>query len=87
MRSTAVGSSDGGARLRHILFLDGVPHDDQQTIYPPSPDTDHVTQQSEYQRRQADKRGRTVLVPNKPKAAFQWPPDCLWPFIEGTRRD
>jgi hypothetical protein len=24
----------------------------------------------------------------KPKAAFQWPPECLWPFInDGLHRD
>jgi hypothetical protein len=29
-----------------------------------------------------NKPGRPILVPNRPKAAFQWPPDCLWPFID-----
>jgi hypothetical protein len=25
---------------------------------------------------------------SKPKAAFQWPPDCLWPFIgQGSEMD
>jgi hypothetical protein len=24
----------------------------------------------------------------KPKAVFQWPPDCLWPFIDhGSEKD
>jgi hypothetical protein len=22
------------------------------------------------------------LIANRPKAAFQWPPDCLWPFTD-----
>jgi hypothetical protein len=22
---------------------------------------------------------------SRPKATFQWPPDCLWPFIDGRR--
>jgi hypothetical protein len=29
-----------------------------------------------------NKPGRPILVPSRPKAAFQWPPDCLWPFID-----
>jgi hypothetical protein len=25
---------------------------------------------------------------HKPKAVFQWPPDCLWPFIDhGSEND
>jgi hypothetical protein len=25
---------------------------------------------------------------HKPKAVFQWPPDCLWPFIDqGSEKD
>lgn len=24
--------------------------------------------------------GRSILVPGIPKARFQWPPECLWPF-------
>jgi hypothetical protein len=31
---------------------------------------------------QAEKPGMVVLRPGKPKATFQWPPDCLWPFME-----
>jgi hypothetical protein len=23
---------------------------------------------------------------HKPKVAFQWPPDCLWPFMDDTLR-
>ena len=33
----------------------------------------------------ADKPGKPILVPSRPKAAFQWPPDCLWPFNESIR--
>ena len=22
------------------------------------------------------------LIANGPKTAFQWPPDCLWPFMD-----
>jgi hypothetical protein len=29
-----------------------------------------------------DKSGRSILVPDRAKAAFQWPPDCVWPFID-----
>src|ERR1700722_20781432 len=28
------------------------------------------------------KPAKPILVPSKRKAAFQWPPDCLWPFDE-----
>ena len=25
---------------------------------------------------------------HRPKAVFQWPPDCLWPFIDhGSKKD
>jgi hypothetical protein len=32
---------------------------------------------------------KNVQVPTcKPKATFQWPPDCLWPFMDdGADRD
>jgi hypothetical protein len=26
------------------------------------------------------------LMVNRPKATFQWPPDCLWPFMEQAKR-
>jgi len=29
-----------------------------------------------------DNEPKTMQVPTyKPKAVFQWPPDCLWPFM------
>jgi hypothetical protein len=24
----------------------------------------------------------SAVIANKPKAAFQWPPDCVWPFMD-----
>jgi hypothetical protein len=34
-----------------------------------------------------DDSNPTVLT-RKPKAVFQWPPDCLWPFIDhGSEKD
>ena len=26
--------------------------------------------------------GKSELLTARPKAAFQWPPDCAWPFID-----
>jgi hypothetical protein len=31
---------------------------------------------------------KNVQVPTyKPKATFQWPPDCLWPFTDHKEND
>jgi hypothetical protein len=30
----------------------------------------------------ADEQRKLVILPYKPKAAFPWPPDCLWPFMD-----
>jgi hypothetical protein len=29
-----------------------------------------------------DEQRKLAIFPYKPKAAFQWPPDCLWPFMD-----
>jgi hypothetical protein len=29
-----------------------------------------------------DKQKTVAILTYKPKAAFQWPPDCLWPFMD-----
>jgi hypothetical protein len=29
-----------------------------------------------------DEQRKLAVLPYKPKATFQWPPDCLWPFID-----
>jgi hypothetical protein len=36
-----------------------------------------------------DNEPKIVQVPTyKPKAIFQWPPDCLWPFMDdGSEND
>jgi hypothetical protein len=31
---------------------------------------------------QADEPKLPELLVTRPKATFQWPPDCLWPFID-----
>ena len=31
---------------------------------------------------QPDRREKSEVVASRPKARFQWPPDCLWPFME-----
>jgi hypothetical protein len=33
-------------------------------------------------RTQADEPKSSEPLVTKPKATFQWPPDCLWPFID-----
>jgi hypothetical protein len=37
----------------------------------PSYDSDYLPDDSKQQ-----------VLTRKPKAVFQWPPDCLWPFID-----
>jgi hypothetical protein len=29
-----------------------------------------------------DEQEHLTVLPYKPKATFQWPPDCLWPFMD-----
>jgi hypothetical protein len=29
-----------------------------------------------------DELKNVTALTHKPKAVFQWPPDCLWPFID-----
>ena len=33
-------------------------------------------------RGQADEPKTSGPLVTKPKATFQWPPDCLWPFVD-----
>jgi hypothetical protein len=54
---------------------------------PRTPDPDKAPRPPTHQQPAGDKPDRPIRVPNKPKAAFQWPPDCLWPFIENIRRE
>jgi hypothetical protein len=32
-----------------------------------------------------DEPRKSEVVTTRPKAAFQWPPDCVWPFIDQGR--
>jgi hypothetical protein len=35
-----------------------------------------------------DEQKRLTIPPHKPKATFNWPPDCLWPFTDrATEKD
>ena len=52
---------------------------------PSSPDPDKAPRPPTHHQPAADKPGKPVRVPSKRKAAFQWPPDCLWPFTESGR--
>jgi len=45
---------------------------------PQTPDPDKAPQPP---RQPFANKPKPILVP-KPKASFQWPPDCLWPFAE-----
>jgi hypothetical protein len=29
-----------------------------------------------------DEQKKSAVLTYKPKAAFHWPPDCLWPFMD-----
>jgi hypothetical protein len=49
---------------------------------PPTPEPDKAPWPPTHDPRPEYKPGRPILLPTKPKAAFQWPPDCLWPFNE-----
>jgi len=49
---------------------------------PRTPDPDKAPRPPDQHQPAADKPGKPILVPSKPKAAFQWPPDYLWPFTE-----
>lgn len=55
------------------LFFDGVPRMMNRTpFHDPSRDPDLPP----------DEPRHPDLLATRPKATFQWPPDCLWPFID-----
>jgi len=41
----------------------------------PSPDSDQHPNESR----------KPELLTTRPKATFQWPPDCVWPFTDHKR--
>jgi hypothetical protein len=49
---------------------------------PRTPDPDKAPRPPTRHYPAADEPGKPILVPSKSKAAFLWPPDCLWPFRE-----
>jgi hypothetical protein len=49
---------------------------------PRTPDPDRAPRPPAHDQLPADKPGRPILFPSKLEAAFQWPPDCMWPFNE-----
>jgi hypothetical protein len=49
-------------------------------LAPPTPEPNKAPWPPMHDPRPEYKPGRQILLPTKPKAAFQWPPDCLWPF-------
>ncbi len=83
----AVCSSDGAAPpLRYLLFGQCLHMTTSEPFTPRTPDPDKAPRPPTLPQPPTEKPGKPILVP-KPKAAFQWPPDCLWPFTEITRHD
>jgi hypothetical protein len=37
-----------------------------------------------YDTDQLPDKSKSKELPRKAKAVFQWPPDCLWPFMDAT---
>jgi hypothetical protein len=44
--------------------------------------TDRFADPSPDPKTQADEGKPSELLVTRPKAAFQWPPDCVWPFVD-----
>ena len=63
-----------------ILSDGGLHMTASQPFTPRMPDPDKAPRPPTHDQPASDKPGRPILLPSKPKAAFQWPPDCLWPF-------
>jgi hypothetical protein len=82
-----VCSSDGAASLRHIFSGRYFHMTANEPFTPRTPDPDKAPRPPTHHQPPAEKPGKPILVPSKPKATFQWPPDCLWPFTETTRND
>jgi len=70
------------APLRYLLIGRCLQMTANEPFTPRTPDPDKAPQPPTHDQPSADKPSRPILVPTKPKAAFQWPPDCLWPFTE-----
>ncbi|HWY53924.1 MAG TPA: hypothetical protein VNZ03_05645 [Terriglobales bacterium] len=51
-----------------------------EPLTPRTPDPDKAPRPPTHHYPAVDKPGKPILVPSKSKAAFRWPPDCLWPF-------
>jgi hypothetical protein len=49
---------------------------------PYTPDLDESPRPPARYQPRVDIPDMLILVPSKPKGAFQWPPNCLWPFTE-----
>jgi hypothetical protein len=69
--------------LRHV-FLGRLTHDEQSTFHRAGTCPEKAPQLPR-ELPPVNKPGRPILVPTRPKAAFQWPPDCLWLFIDHIR--
>jgi len=68
--------------LRHICFAKVLHMTASEPFTPRTPDPDKAPRPPTRHQPPAEKPGKPKLVPIKPKATFQWPPDCLWPFTE-----
>jgi hypothetical protein len=88
MRPTVVCSPDGAAPpLRYLLFGWCLQMTTSESFTPRTPDLDKAPRPPTHEQPSADQPGSPILLPSKPKATFQWPPDCLCPFTETTRND
>jgi hypothetical protein len=90
MRPTAVCSSDGAApSLRYLFFFEnGLAHmTTSEPFTPRTPNPDKAPRPPTHEQPPAEKPGRPILLPSKPKATFQWPPHCLWPFTRTPKND
>ncbi len=71
-----------------ISFLKTVLHmTTSEPFTPRIPDPDKAPRTPAHHQLPADKTAEHIPIPRRPKATFQWPPDCLWPFTETIGND
>jgi hypothetical protein len=84
-RPTVVCASDGATP--YLLFGRRFHVAISAPFTPRTPDPEKAPRPPTHQQPAVDKPGQPIRGPNKPKATFQWLPDCLWPFIENIRHE
>lgn len=72
--------------LRYLFILGRVLHmTTSESFTLQTPDPDKAPRPPTHHLPPADKTAEHIPIPRRPKATFQWPPDCLWPFNESIR--